>query len=139
MRPTDRGWVESDRPLPYQVDGDCAGETPVTIRVRPGAARDQPEPPPMPKIPFAASGETHEVPAGTSFLEFCQDSDADHDFGCTVGSCGTCRLEITEGAGNVSPITDEERETVEMCTGVEGARLGCQLVVNGDIAVRPVD
>jgi len=31
--------VESDRPLSYQVDGDCAGETPVTIRVRPGAGR----------------------------------------------------------------------------------------------------
>jgi len=31
--------VESDRPLPFQVDGDCAGETPVTIRVKPRAAR----------------------------------------------------------------------------------------------------
>ena len=31
--------VESDRPLPYQVDGDSAGTTPVTFRVLPSAAR----------------------------------------------------------------------------------------------------
>jgi diacylglycerol kinase (ATP) len=31
--------IESDRPLPYQVDGDYVGETPVAIRVRQRAAR----------------------------------------------------------------------------------------------------
>ena len=93
----------------------------------------------MPKLTFLVSGQTHEVPDGTSFLEFCQENGAPHDFGCTVGSCGTCRLEILEGAENVNPITDEERETVEMSTDVEGARLGCQLVINGDVSVRPAD
>lgn len=93
----------------------------------------------MPKITFVDSGQTFEVEAGTSFLEFCQSNGAPHEFGCTVGSCGTCRCVLTEGAGNVNAITDEERETVEMCTDAEGARLGCQLVVNGDISVRQVD
>lgn len=92
----------------------------------------------MPKLTFLKTGQTYDVPAGTSFLDFCQDNDAPHDFGCTVGSCGTCVLTIEQGEKNVNPITDDERETVEMCTNVKGARLGCQLKVLGDLAVRPV-
>jgi ferredoxin len=93
----------------------------------------------MPKITFLKTGQTFEVPAGTSFLEFCQENDAPHDFGCTVGSCGTCCAVLTEGADQVNPVNDEEAETVEMCTGEEGARLGCKLVVNGDVSVRGAD
>ena len=92
----------------------------------------------MPKLTVLGTGQTFEVPAGTSFLDFCQEHDAPHDFGCTVGSCGTCRLVIEAGAENVNPISDEEQETVEMSTDVPGARLGCQLTIQGDVAVRPV-
>ncbi|HVS19562.1 MAG TPA: 2Fe-2S iron-sulfur cluster-binding protein [Planctomycetota bacterium] len=91
----------------------------------------------MPKLTFLDNGHEYEVEAGTSFLEFCQEN-GEHDFGCTVGSCGTCRLVIDSGANNVNPITPDEAETVEMCTDVEGARLGCQLKIQGDIAVRAV-
>ena len=93
----------------------------------------------MPKITLTKTGQSWEVPAGTSFLEFCQQNDAPHDFGCTVGSCGTCRCVIEAGAENVNPIGDEESETVEMSTDVEGARLGCQLVIQGDVTIRQLD
>ena len=46
---------------------------------------------------------------------------------------------LDEGAENVDPPSEDEVETVEMCSGVEGARLGCQLKVNGDITVRQLD
>lgn len=93
----------------------------------------------MPTITFLKTGQTLEAPEGASFLEFCQENDAPHDFGCTVGSCGTCVCVLESGAENVNPIDDEERETVEMCTDLPGARLGCQLKVNGDISVRQPD
>jgi adenylate cyclase len=93
----------------------------------------------MPKITFAANGKSYEVPAGTKFLDFCQDNRAPHEYGCTVGSCGTCRLVLEAGSENVDPATDEELETLEMCTDVAGARLGCQLVVRGDIRVKQID
>lgn len=94
----------------------------------------------MAKITFAATGRSFDVEEGTAFLEFCNENpEAEHDFGCTVGSCGTCRLEVLEGAENVSAPTDEERETVEMCTDVEGARLGCQMVIQGDVTVRQLN
>ena len=91
----------------------------------------------MPKLSFAKTGQTYEVPAGVSFLEFCQKNQAPHRFGCTVGSCGTCVLVFEHGAENVDPLTDEERETIEMCTDVPGARLGCQMKIRGDVAIRP--
>jgi ferredoxin len=90
----------------------------------------------MPKITFLKTGETFEVPAGTSFLEFCQDQGAPHDFGCTVGSCGTCVLFLEEGADHVNPKTVEEQDTVDMVTKNKAGRLGCQLTVHGDITVR---
>jgi len=93
----------------------------------------------MARVTFQKTGQTFECPEGTQFLDVCTANKAPHDFGCTVGSCGTCRLEITDGADHVQPITDEEQETVEMCTDVAGARLGCQLVIGGDVTVRPVD
>jgi ferredoxin len=92
----------------------------------------------MPTITFERDGSSIQVPVGGSFLKACQDEDAPHDFGCTVGSCGTCVLTLTSGAENVQPPDKDEIETLEMCTDVKGARLGCQLRVSGDISVRPL-
>ena len=92
----------------------------------------------MPKITFRPGGQTFEVPAGTRYLDFCQEKSAPQNFGCTVGSCGTCVLILVQGAENVPPPTEDELETVRMCTDAD-ARLGCQLVVNGDIVVKHLD
>jgi ferredoxin len=48
-------------------------------------------------------------------------------------------LVLEQGADQIQPIDDEERETVEMCTDEPGARLGCQMIVNGDISLRPAN
>ncbi|MEZ6017965.1 MAG: 2Fe-2S iron-sulfur cluster-binding protein [Planctomycetota bacterium] len=91
----------------------------------------------MPKLTFAVTGEAHEVPEGTRFLDYCQENDMPHDFGCTVGSCGTCALVVVSGGEALAPASDDEQETVEMATGEANARLGCQLVINCDVTVRP--
>lgn len=92
----------------------------------------------MPKLTFSKTGQTYDVPVGTSFLDFCQENGVPHEFGCTVGSCGTCILRIEQGEKNVNPISADERDTVEMCTEIVGARLGCQLKILGDVALRPL-
>jgi ferredoxin len=46
---------------------------------------------------------------------------------------------LEQGAENVNQPTGEELETVEMCTDVAGARLGCQLIVRGDVTIRQID
>lgn len=92
----------------------------------------------MPKLTFLKFNQSFEVPVGTKFLEFCETHDDLHDFGCQVGSCGTCVLTIESGAQNVNPVSKDELETIEMCTDVKGARLGCQLEIRGDCAIRPL-
>ena len=93
----------------------------------------------MPRITFLRTGDVYDVAVGTSFLEFCEANNAPHDFGCTVGSCGTCVLMLTEGAEAIQPPTEDEQDTVDMVTDEPGARLGCQMIVNGDIALRPAN
>ncbi|MBL8858930.1 MAG: (2Fe-2S)-binding protein [Planctomycetes bacterium] len=92
----------------------------------------------MPKLTFVRSNQTFDVPVGTRFLEFCDDHPGLHDFGCQVGSCGTCVLTLVAGADQVNPLTTDESDTLEMCTEVKGARLGCQLEIRGDCAVKPL-
>lgn len=92
----------------------------------------------MAKVTLTQNGQTYDCPDGTSFLDLCQTQDLPHEFGCTVGSCGTCVCTVPEGAENVNAADDDERETVEMCTDVEGARLGCQLVIkSGEVTISP--
>ena len=93
----------------------------------------------MPKVTFLPSGAEHEVPAGASLLEYCQENETPQDFGCTVGSCGTCCVVVEAGMENLNASSDEEMETVEMCTSEENARLGCQLKISGDVRLRPAD
>lgn len=89
----------------------------------------------MPKLTFVKHNRTFDVETGTRFLDFCEDHPGLHEFGCQAGSCGTCVLMIRAGADHVNPPSRDEKDTLEMCTEVEGARLGCQLVIEGDVAI----
>tara|TARA_R110002126_G_scaffold27665_14_gene92849 strand:- start:829 stop:1113 length:285 start_codon:yes stop_codon:yes gene_type:complete len=93
----------------------------------------------MAKITFLKTGAVHEIADGSSYLDFCQSNDVPQDFGCTVGSCGTCALVIEEGGDNVNAATEDEKDVVEMCSSDAHARLGCQLTINGDITLRPAE
>ena len=90
----------------------------------------------MPTLTFSAAGQSFEVSEGTSLLEFCLENETPMRFGCTVGSCGTCCFVPESGAENLSEMEDEARDTLEMCTGEEGARLGCLVKVHGDVTIR---
>lgn len=92
----------------------------------------------MPKLTFLKSNQTFDVPVGTKFLDFCEVHDDLHDFGCQVGSCGTCVLTLPTGADHVNAPSKDELDTLEMCTDVKGARLGCQLEIRGDCSVKPL-
>jgi len=93
----------------------------------------------MPTLTFAVDDSSYEIPAGTSFLEFCNENDTPHDFGCQAGSCGTCICVILSGAENVNDPDEDEVETVGMTTRVPDARLGCQLVIQGDVTIGPCE
>lgn len=67
--------------------------------------------------------EEIEVPDGENIVEFIEEAGV--PIGCSNGVCGTCEVEVLEGAENLNEPTEEEIDL-----GMEGAnRLGCQCVL----------
>lgn len=50
-------------------------------------------------------------------------------FGCESGICGTCIIDVTEGASHLSDVTEEE-VFMEL---EEGQRLGCQCKIKKEL------
>ncbi len=49
--------------------------------------------------------------------------------------CGHCYIEIRDGAELCSPAATQEEETLVNNDHPDGARLACQLLINGDVTV----
>jgi adenylate cyclase len=70
---------------------------------------------------------------GLSILEFSLVNDVAHAQVCGGrGRCGTCRVRIEAGAGQLSGVEDLERETLARVGADSGERLACQALVRGD-------
>ena len=91
----------------------------------------------MPVVTFVRDHITVEVKKGTQVPHIVDDCGASLPFGCRMGSCGTCRCIIEEGIENLNPRTQAEEDLFETLTSVgEKERLGCQLIVYGDVKIR---
>ena len=55
-------------------------------------------------------------------------------YGCGLGQCGTCVVEVVEGMQNLSPRSDVEQ--VYLADRPANYRLSCRTSVNGDVTVR---
>ena len=102
----------------------------------------------MPLVVFesAESGvPTVEVdaPGGTRLVDLCDERNAPVPFSCRSASCGTCRIDVLEGADLLEPPRDEELDVLDIF-GDDPARrrLACQAQVragSGRVRVRPAD
>jgi len=64
--------------------------------------------------------EEHEIPNGCRIDAVCEG--AGIPFSCNSGVCGTCQIEVLEGAENLGDLNDEENEL-----GMDrNNRLSCQ-------------
>lgn len=82
-----------------------------------------------------------DAPDGGDLVDLCDQVLAPVAFSCRSASCGTCQLEVLEGAELFAPPNDEERELLELIDGLERTRLACQARVlpgPGLIRLRPV-
>ena len=59
-------------------------------------------------------------------------------FGCRIGICGTCAIEILEEKGGpLHARTDEEKNFLEtMVPGEDNMRLACQIHLNTNISIK---
>ena len=65
----------------------------------------------------------HEIPDGKPIAETCEKSGV--PFSCNSGVCGTCQIEIQEGAENLGELNQEEAEL-----GMDrNNRLSCQCII----------
>jgi len=87
------------------------------------------------RIHFVIEDLLVEAPAGAGLQEIAQASGADLTFGCGSGSCGTCRVRVTEGLEHCSPAGAEERDFLQSLGAPEDHRLACQVKVLGDVDV----
>jgi ferredoxin len=91
----------------------------------------------MPKVTFVTDKRTIEIPSGSKITDVVDEHQATLPFGCRLGSCGTCRVIIEAGMENLNPRNQTEEELFENFTSVrDDERLGCQLIVYGDVRIR---
>ncbi|MBT3583903.1 MAG: (2Fe-2S)-binding protein [Halobacteriovoraceae bacterium] len=91
-------------------------------------------------ITFQSEGEHAPVKltAGKTLMESFDKEISPIRYGCEGGVCGTCLVNILEGADHVNAPDDEEKETLEELATTPQARLACRLEVSGDIKVEYV-
>ena len=87
----------------------------------------------MPKIKYNPDNKEFECKKGASLFEESEKAELSIPFGCNNGMCGTCLCSVKKGAGNLSPKTDQEKETLELFDAEENQRLACQCKILGDV------
>jgi 2Fe-2S ferredoxin len=87
----------------------------------------------MPRVIFVDEGKSAEFPAGKTLLSCAMEMDVKVSHVCGGdGACGTCRIEIVDGAVNLTaPTPDETYKEIE-----EPYRLSCQARLVGDVIVK---
>jgi len=75
-------------------------------------------------------GEEQIIPDGSKIDEVCEN--AGIPFSCNSGVCGTCQIEVLEGAENLGELNEEEDEL-----GMDANnRLSCQCsVIKGTVKI----
>ena len=77
-------------------------------------------------------GQTAQGRRGLSVLEISLAGDVAHAHVCSGrGRCGTCRVQVEQGAQSLSPVNDLEETTLARVRAPAGARLACQARVLG--------
>jgi ferredoxin len=84
------------------------------------------------KIKFLNSNKEFETDqTEISLIEVCRKTRAPVNFGCRVGICGTCKVQVSGDLNNLSKKNKAELEF----TTLANERLACQCTVKGDICV----
>lgn len=89
-------------------------------------------------IHFDDDQQQIEVDPGQSLTDICDQHPTAILFGCRNAVCGTCLIEVLQGAENLSPVQAEEQDLLSILAPENSAaRLACQcLVLQGSIRVQ---
>jgi uncharacterized 2Fe-2S/4Fe-4S cluster protein (DUF4445 family) len=97
----------------------------------------------MPHVTFLPYELRLDVPRGTSLLAAADEAAEmvpDDFFAGELcegrHECGNCCVEVVEGAGHLSPMTESERALLADLHQPDGVRTSCTARVHGDVTVR---
>jgi ferredoxin len=83
----------------------------------------------VPTIEFIANAigrpKRVEAPDGGDLLDICDETIAPIPFSCRSATCGTCHVEVLEGADLLEPSSAREAELLDLLGG-DNTRLACQ-------------
>jgi ferredoxin len=84
----------------------------------------------MPKVVFeskTAAPLVVDVPEGGSLADLCDAVNAPIPFSCRSANCGTCRIDVLEGADLLLPPQDDELDVLDIFMAAPPkVRLACQ-------------
>jgi nitrite reductase (NADH) large subunit len=90
-----------------------------------------------PEVTIAPSGMRLVARPETTLLEMLERAGTPVEAGCRMGVCGADPVCIVSGMENLSPISGEERGTLERLGYAENTRMACCARVNGPVQVAP--
>jgi ferredoxin len=82
------------------------------------------------QVRFSVSGKTGPLRPNQSVLEAAEAIGVDIDYSCRVGTCGTCRVRLLEGA-----VTMEVEDGLQPGDKERGVILSCQAKSSGNLVV----
>ena len=93
----------------------------------------------MPTVHFEGNIFGHdsmaEVPDGGALVDVCDQTSAPVPFSCRSATCGTCRVEILEGAELFEDPEPEEIDLLEILGDPSNHRLACQAKLRKTIGI----
>lgn len=89
------------------------------------------------KLTFSDIDLAVSVPVGARVIEISEKVGSGIIYGCREGDCGTCLMQVEEGANNLSSPSVVEHQILSNMAAGRNQRLACQAQVLGDCKVRP--
>jgi ferredoxin len=100
----------------------------------------------VPIVVFRSSGAAPlelPCPGGGPLIDLCDEESSPVPFSCRSASCGTCRIDVIEGAELLEPPRDEELDVLDAFgDDPTQRRLACQAKLRpgpGRLVVEPAD
>ncbi len=93
----------------------------------------------MPRIDVV--GASSVVEASGSLLDACDEARSPVEFSCRSGTCGSCRVDVIEGARLLDDAGDDERRVLGEMGAAPTHRLACRVIVRdlrGTLRLLPV-
>lgn len=92
----------------------------------------------MPIVSIKPDDVQVELPVGWKLSSVEDVTSSSMQFGCRLGDCGVCLIQVLEGGGNLNVPNTREENYLEMM-GLESReyRLACQCILSGDVVIAP--